>query len=133
MAHGAAWIGVGPPVRALIKRYEKAGIKTDVRAMGNTPDRNANVMGGSFLSVFNKRPHPNATRVFVNWLLAKDTQLGLAKALDQASRRKDLPVTTLPDETPIPGAHYFAPQREENIPKINEAAAYIGELKKDVK
>jgi ABC-type glycerol-3-phosphate transport system substrate-binding protein len=133
MAHGTAWIGIGPPVRALIKRYEKAGIKTDVRAMGNQPDRNANVMGGSFLSVFNKRPHPNASRVFVNWLLSKETQLGLAQVLDQASRRKDLPVTTLPDETPIPGAHYFAPQREENIPKINEAAAYIAELKKEAK
>jgi ABC-type glycerol-3-phosphate transport system substrate-binding protein len=133
MARSNAWIGIGPPVRALIKPYEKAGIKTDVRAMGNTPDRNANVMGGSFLSVFNKRPHPNATRVFVNWLLTRDVQIGLAQALDQASRRKDLPITTLPDETPIPGAHYFAPQREENIPKINEAAAYIAELKKEVK
>jgi ABC-type glycerol-3-phosphate transport system substrate-binding protein len=133
MARGNAWIGIGPPVRSLIKPYEKAGIKTDVRAMGNTPDRNANVMGGSFLSVFNKRPHPNATRVFVNWLLTKDVQIELAKALDQGSRRKDLPVTTLPDETPIPGAHYFAPQREENIPKINEAAAFIAELKKEVK
>jgi iron(III) transport system substrate-binding protein len=133
MAHGTAWIGIGPPVRALIKRYEKAGLKADVRAMGNGTDRNANVMGGSFLSVFNKRPHPNAARVFVNWLLSKDVQHGLATALDQASRRKDVPTTTLPDETPIPGAHYFAPQREENLPKIREAAAYIGELKKEVK
>jgi hypothetical protein len=101
--------------------------------MGNTPDLNANVLGGWFICVFNKRPHPNATRVFVNWLLTRDVQIGLAQALDQASRRKDLPITTLPDETPIPGAHYFAPQREENIPKINEAAAYIAELKKEVK
>ena len=130
MARSSAWIGIGPPVRALIKRYESAGIKTDVRAMGNGADRNINAMGGSFLTVFNKRPHPNATRVVVNWLLQKDVQIELAKALDQASRRKDLPVTALADETPIPGAHYFAPQREENIPKINEAAKYIAELKK---
>jgi hypothetical protein len=39
-------------------------------------------------------------------------------------------VTTPPDETPVPGAHYFAPQREENIPKINEAVQYITEVKK---
>ena len=42
--------------------------------------------GGAGLYVYNKRPHPNATRVFVNWILSKDIQLGLAKATLQDLR-----------------------------------------------
>jgi len=132
MARGTGWIGIGPPVRSLIAPYAQAGVKTDIRAFGRSPEVNINAFGGSFLTVFNRRPHPNATRVFVNWLLSKDVQTGLAKALDQASRRRDVPQTAEADSVPIPGAKYTAPQREENIPKINEAAAYIAELRKQI-
>ncbi len=133
MARNVAWFGIGPPVRSLIAPYAQAGIKTDIRAFGRSPEVNINALGGSFLSVFNRRPHPNATRVFVNWLLSKDVQTGLAKALDQGSRRRDVPPTAEPDSIPIPGATYMTPQREENIPKINEAAKYIADLRKNMK
>jgi iron(III) transport system substrate-binding protein len=130
MARGTAWIGIGPPVRALMAPYVQAGVKTDIRNFGPTPDLALQEIGGSGLFVFKDRPHPNATRVFVNWLLTKDAQYGLAKATEQASRRLDAPVTTAPDETPVKGATYLQPQREDATEALQSALALAAEDRK---
>jgi ABC-type Fe3+ transport system substrate-binding protein len=38
-----------------------------------------------------KAPHPNASKVFVNWLLSKDTQTVLMQAVKLNSQRVDVP------------------------------------------
>lgn len=133
MARGTAWIGIGPPVRSLIAPYVQAGVKTDIRNFGASPDESLQEIGGSGLFVFKDRPHPNATRVFINWLLSKDVQYGMAKATEQASRRLDVPVTTAPDETPIKGATYLQPQREDSVQAMSAALALAAEDRKLVK
>ncbi|HEY3920149.1 MAG TPA: extracellular solute-binding protein [Stellaceae bacterium] len=133
MARGTAWIGIGPPVRSLIAPYSQAGVKTDIRNFGVSPDESLQEIGGSGLFVFKNRPHPNATRVFINWLLSKDVQYGMAKATEQASRRLDVPPTTAPDETPIRGATYLQPQREDSMQAMNAALALAAEDRKLVK
>ena len=67
MARGVGWIGIGPFVRAHLEQYLEAGIKVDIRAFGKDPAMNEMGTGGAGLYVYNKRPHPNATRVFVNY------------------------------------------------------------------
>jgi hypothetical protein len=54
----------------------------------------------------------------------------MAKATEQASRRGDVPVTTQPDETPIKGAHYVQPQREDVAPAVRQTIQLIGEWRK---
>jgi ABC-type Fe3+ transport system substrate-binding protein len=90
-------------------------------------------IGGSSLFVINKRPHPNATRLFVNWLLTKDVQHGLAKAQQQNSRRTDVATVATPEETAIPGAEYLENQREEYQPLAQEAIRLQAELRKQQK
>jgi iron(III) transport system substrate-binding protein len=131
MARGTAWIGMGPPVRKLIEPYTKAGVKADPRPFGNTPDTATLSIGGSTLYVFNQRPHPAATRLFVNWLLTKSTQEALAKALDQGSRRRDIPWTADPDQEPIRGANYAAPQREENEAELLAATKLVEQYRQE--
>ena len=133
MARGTAWIGIGPPVRSLSAPYTQAGVKVDIRNFGASPDESLQEIGGSGLFLFKNRPHPNATRVFINWLLSKDVQYGLAKATEQASRRLDVPPTTAPDETPIKGATYLQPQREDMAQALNAALALAAEDRKLVK
>jgi ABC-type glycerol-3-phosphate transport system substrate-binding protein len=133
VARGTAWIGIGPPVRSLMGPYAKAGVKTDIRSFGTSPDNNLEAMGGGALFVIKDRPHPNATKVFINWLLSKDMQYGMAKATDQASRRRDVPITTLPDETPIEGAQYVQPQREDVAPAVQQTVQFINELRRSAK
>jgi ABC-type Fe3+ transport system substrate-binding protein len=43
-----------------------------------------------YVSVMNDAPHPNAAKVYVNWLLTKDAQTALAKANDFADARADV-------------------------------------------
>ena len=69
LARGTHWIGIGPIVTSLLQPYVKAGLKLDIRPFGNQPIVNEMSTGGSTLYVYNKRPHPNATKVFINWLL----------------------------------------------------------------
>ena len=130
MVRGTAYFGMGPAVTGLLGQYQKAGVKLDIRAFGNTPELNDMSIGGSNLYVFNKRPHPNATRLFVNWLLTKDVQHGLAKAMIQNSRRRDVPPVTPPDETAVPGATYLENQREEYAAKAQAARGLAAEYRK---
>jgi ABC-type glycerol-3-phosphate transport system substrate-binding protein len=132
VARGIAWVGIGPPVRSLIAPYAQAGIKTDIRNAGTSPEVSLEGIGGSGIYVLNKRPHPNATRVFVNWLLSKNVQHELAKALDQDSRRTDLASIAEPDSQPIRGVTYIAPQREEAEQATEAARQYIDSLRKQV-
>jgi len=48
--------------------------------------------GVGALQMPTKAPHPNATKVFVNWLLTKDVQAHLMKGVQLNSRRKDVPL-----------------------------------------
>jgi ABC-type Fe3+ transport system substrate-binding protein len=89
--------------------------------------------GGSTVYVFNRRPHPNATRVFVNWLLGRDVQRELAKAMDQASRRQDITPSTPPDTIPVKGGIYITPQRENMVDDMKETTRLINTWRKDAR
>ncbi len=130
MARNVGWIGIGPFVRAHLEPYLTAGVKVDVRAFGNEPEVNEMGTGGAGLYVYNKRPHPNAARVFVNWLLSKDIQLGLAKATLQDSRRQDLPSVSEPERQPVKGGTYLETQREERLDDLNAAIKFVGDVRK---
>jgi len=134
MARGTAWIGILPSVRGLIGPYLQAGVKVDdLRTFGNTPETGVQSVGGATVYVFNKRPHPNATRVFLSWFLSREVQSGFAIATAQASRRTDVPHAGDPDAKPIPGAKYITPQREENQEAQDKVLALIAEIKKTIK
>lgn len=130
MARGVGWIGIGPFVRAHLEQYLQAGVKVDIRAFGNDPAMNEMGTGGAGLYVYNKRPHPNAARVFVNWILSKDIQLGLAKATLQDSRRQDLPSVSEPERQPIKGATYLETQREEHVKDLADAVQFVRDTRK---
>jgi iron(III) transport system substrate-binding protein len=46
--------------------------------------------GSGILVVIKNRPHPNATKVFVNWLLGKEGQEVWTKSMSQPTRRRDV-------------------------------------------
>jgi ABC-type Fe3+ transport system substrate-binding protein len=126
MARGQFLVSLGPVITGMLERYTKAGVDLDIRALGNTPELGAYAnTGASNLVVINKRPHPNATRVFLNWYLSKDVMLAMAKATGEDSRREDVPETAPPDERRVPGVKYWEAQREEYAADVREAQAKI--------
>ncbi|HWP29503.1 MAG TPA: hypothetical protein VNM50_08185, partial [Chloroflexota bacterium] len=69
--------------------------------------------GFGSLGLINRAPHPNAAKVFINWLLSKDGQTAYSTALRQASRRLDVPRDHLPPEQELkPDGKYWASYKE---------------------
>jgi iron(III) transport system substrate-binding protein len=133
LARGTAWLGLGPGnSHALMDPYVKAGVPVDVKKFGNSPDLNDVTLGGSTFFVVKDRPHPAATRLFINWLLSKDVQYGFAAATEQSSRRVDVASTADADSVPVPGARYVAPQEEEYDAALNKDVALVTEIRKSL-
>lgn len=132
MARSTALFALGPPITSLIAPYVQAGAigANDIRSFGNSPEVAYESIGGNCLYVLKQRPHPNAARVFVNWMLTKQVQSELAKVLDMASRRQDVQSSVDTDEMPVRGAKYITPQREESFAELTAVGAMVGELRK---
>jgi ABC-type Fe3+ transport system substrate-binding protein len=65
-------------------------------------------------------PHPNAAKVYINWLLSKAGQTEWIKTGDN-SRRLDVPVADSATAAK-PGTVYIGEQNEENLPTRQQAA-----------
>jgi iron(III) transport system substrate-binding protein len=72
-----------------IVRYRKKGVKVPLGKVGGINTWSQGVAG---LQILNPRPHPNATIVFVNWIMTKRVQAKIMPAVRINTRRKDLPV-----------------------------------------
>jgi iron(III) transport system substrate-binding protein len=60
--------------------------------------------GSGGLGFFNRAPHQNAAKVYINWLLSKEGQEGFAKVNGYISARLDVPTDHSPWRVPIPGS-----------------------------
>lgn len=129
MARKQYIISIGPNMIQQTERFRKAGVKLNFRTLGNTPaDAEASTGGGSVF-VFNRRPHPNAMRVFVNWVLNKKNSAGIAKETGNGSRRTDVEPVDPPERRPIPGAKYIVPAHEKNAAALKAALAVIRKIR----
>ncbi|MBI4334338.1 MAG: extracellular solute-binding protein [Chloroflexi bacterium] len=71
--------------------------------------------GGGSVSLMNRAPHPNAARVFINWLLTREAQVLYQKGSGQQSARLDVPPEPLaPDKVRQDGVKYFNAGSEES-------------------
>jgi iron(III) transport system substrate-binding protein len=64
------------------------------------------------LALFNRSPHPNAAKVYVNWLLSKEGQTTFAHAMGYISNRVDVPTDHI--------AAWRHPQRGSVKPYLEE-------------
>ena len=84
--------------------------------------------GYGHLVILKNHPHPNATRVFVNWLLGRDGQEIFARAMGVGSRRLDIEtkwlkeygVIAAKDGLTIEQFYKMENQSEEKVYKIRE-------------
>jgi iron(III) transport system substrate-binding protein len=111
--------------------FAKAGLP--VKAV-STPRDEIYVSGGSGnLAMIKAAPHPNATKVFVNWFLGREGQEIYSRAMGQATRRldvdtqwtKEFGVFAAKDSLTTDQYTKLENQSEEKITKTREAA---GEL-----
>lgn len=71
-------------------------------------------VSGGTVSAVEGGPHPNATKVYINWLLSRDGQVAWQRFVRQNSLRNDIPKDTVPQYTlPKPGAQYVNTATED--------------------
>jgi iron(III) transport system substrate-binding protein len=82
--------------------------------------------GSGNLVIIKNRPHPNATKVFVNWLLGKEGQEIWTKSLSQPTRRLDVDTQWTANFGAIAAKDNLSPEqwnKVEQISEDNEASA----------
>jgi iron(III) transport system substrate-binding protein len=87
LAKGRVVISVGP-TRHQYEPYIKAGLPVKELPVPREGLPTSNGFGT--MGVLNNAPHPNAARVFLNWLLGPEGQALYSRAMIQATRRLDV-------------------------------------------
>ena len=82
--------------------------------------------GFGTVSMMDHAPHPNAAKLYINWLLSKAGQTDWGQT-GHNSRRLDVPHPD-PASFPAAGAEYGADQSEAAIPSRDQAAALAKEF-----
>lgn len=78
----------------------------------------------------NRAPHPNAAKLYVNWLLSKEGQTIWTKELRLNSRRTDVPPVDPEDLPPLGAEKAFYVHNQQGADQIEETRAMVRELLK---
>jgi ABC-type Fe3+ transport system substrate-binding protein len=109
-------IGVSLPSDQL-KIFQEKGVGKSVIAIDDPQFVLSMIPGFGAFGLLNRRPHPNATKVYVNWLLSKEGQASwAAQSGGRNSRRLDVPLGN-PSFAVKPNRRYIAAQTEKMIPQ----------------
>lgn len=127
LARGPHYIAIPNPGAAGLRPYRDAGVNMDIQYLGHDSDNAFVTIAYSVTGIFDPAPHPNAARVFANWLLSKDIQEKL-KRFDHNSRRRDVTPAD-PDKYPSAGVDYFYPQSEAAVDARQAAIALAKEAR----
>lgn len=72
--------------------------------------------GSGFVALMNQAPHPNASELFINWLLGREAQILYSKSNLLPSARLDVPrELSDPDNLIQPGVKYYEVDKEEFV------------------
>jgi iron(III) transport system substrate-binding protein len=133
MLRGGKPIGVGVTTGTL-RDMQDAGLGGTIQRPDLADARNVGRSGG-FVAVPKGAPHPNAARVFTNWLLSRDGQSEWVKMSQENSARLDEPIGD-PARFPDPKLEWFTWDREQadflnkyQIPARQLAAEILGNRK----
>jgi iron(III) transport system substrate-binding protein len=74
----------------ILKEFQTDGLGKNVQPI-KFKDGDMIIPGFGVLAMFDKAPHPNAAKVFANWMLTQEAQEQYHKATNDNSRRKDVP------------------------------------------
>jgi iron(III) transport system substrate-binding protein len=76
-------LGVNP---LLLSQFQRQGLGKTLKLL-HFPEMDAFSSGSNTVWLVNRAPHPNAAKVFINWLLTKDAQVVWAREVETNSRR----------------------------------------------
>jgi ABC-type Fe3+ transport system substrate-binding protein len=111
--------GLAPPN---MREFVDAGLAKNVRFV-DIPDVTFITYTFSLWAA-NRPPHPNATKLFANWMLTKPGMQLLSSNLNLNVRRSDVPIID-PNAVTRPSQHYFFSSSESALPEIEKTRALV--------
>jgi ABC-type Fe3+ transport system substrate-binding protein len=126
LVRGTRPIGIGVSSGPLIE-FQKQGLGRNVRPL-DRPEASALTGGfGGCACLINRAAHPNAARVYLDWLLSREGQTHWNRAYPANSRRLDVEPAD-PATLPRAGIDYLFVEREEIRPLRDEQFQLAREL-----
>jgi ABC-type Fe3+ transport system substrate-binding protein len=125
LVRGRYPIGLGTGVEQL-KPFQQQGLGKDIAPLDVPFAHEPMATGFGTISLLTHPPHPNAAKVYVNWLLSREGQIEWEKT-GYDSRRLDIPHVA-PEYLPKPGVAYIADEAEANLKYRDEAEAIAKEI-----
>lgn len=125
VARGKYYVGIAPkPVE--ITEYQRAGAPVDFY----TPIEGTYLTsGGGNIVIIKNRPNPNATRIFLNWLLTQEGQSIFTQVSERQSRRLDISLGDISqNKLRQAGAKYFESEKEDILIKSDESYKIAKEI-----
>jgi ABC-type Fe3+ transport system substrate-binding protein len=95
----------------VLVNFQKKGVGKNIGAVEDAKTGIYWASGSSGIAFFNRAPHPNAAKVYMNWLLSRSGQIEWVKTLTN-SRRVDVPPSE-PASAMKPGHSYHNVQSED--------------------
>jgi iron(III) transport system substrate-binding protein len=132
VARGKAALSVGVSYYSYLP-FIKAGLP--IKALPIPKEGIYASSGSGNLVILKNAPHPNATKVFVNWLLSQEGQAIFTEAMGQPTRRFDVDTKWTRDFGHIAGKEILTPakfhelqnQSEEVVVKFREPASDLAD------
>lgn len=97
--------------RTDLEQFAREGLTANVEPLDSDSAAGRRLTGGyGNATLVNRAPHPNAAKMYLNWLLSKEGQTAWTEATGSNSRRLD--VAGPPVTTPNPRVKYEATEKE---------------------
>ena len=112
LAEGRYSILIGGSSASTLAMRERGVTNIGMVGAGQLKEGGHIVPGWAAVALFNKAPHPNAAKIYINWILSKETMTEIAKVGGYASLRLDVPTDHLEDWA-VPRAGYLDLLKEE--------------------
>jgi iron(III) transport system substrate-binding protein len=116
VVRGVYPIGIGLQ-NTVVLDFQKQGLGTSIKQVTLTEFDGAGASSSGVVWLVNKAPHPNAAKVYINWLLTRDTQSAWTKNTQENSRRTDVEPGDPALVVPV-GLQLFDGNTERNIPEL---------------
>lgn len=115
VAHGEYPIALSPSTSTAINMQGK-GASIELESADGVQEHSYLSAGFGGVAVLSRAPHPNATRVYLNWLLSREGQADAIATTAFPSRRLDVPTTDLPAVTvPNPAVQHLDSSSESFV------------------
>jgi ABC-type Fe3+ transport system substrate-binding protein len=117
MVRGRYPIGIGAVYRQVLDEFLPQGLGRNLKNLDEVEHVDYVGGGSNIVWVFDKAPHPNAAKLFANWLLTKEGQTIWSKHAITNSRRVDV-APAVPNLAPKPGRKYMQSDSFDIVPEL---------------